>query len=141
MATRTIEVRRVFGTRPASVIDSNGALVAIRPEWSIWNAPRPLGGHVRWIGEFQCGIWYAALDESDEQFAPRYLKGLVADDARKLEFVGPVELEAFKQEYIAEHCPEESDADWMLEQPERVWLETYHQERGIRKETIEIPDR
>src|SRR4051812_30130531 len=114
MTKRTVEVRRGFGGRPTLVLDGQGRLADIPAAWTIWNAPRPLLGHVSWQGEFHCGIFYAALDETEPTWTSGFLKGLVADDARILEFVGLAELDAYRERYLAQ-IEDADDRAWMRE--------------------------
>ena len=34
----------------------------VPPHWTIYNAPRPLFGHMNWTGDFITGLFYAAID-------------------------------------------------------------------------------
>lgn len=54
--------------------------------WLVYNAPRPLVGHVTWQGEFRNGIFYAAVDPT-RWGADVYDDANRADDAREVDVV------------------------------------------------------
>lgn len=41
-------------------------------DWIIINAPRPIPGDIQWQGDFRHGIFYAALNPDDPNFASNY---------------------------------------------------------------------
>ncbi len=59
---------------------------AIAPSWIIFNAARPIPGHVTWQGEFLSGVFYAAIDPAGDR-AEYYTQRCVALDAKQLLFV------------------------------------------------------
>lgn len=117
----------------------------IPANWLIFNAPRPLAGHVGWIGEFRHGLFYVAIDPGDE-WGQRYIRRTIELDGWLIEFVDRVTtLKAFAQKTIDEYrlytvpvddaiadvqtamlvldgTSDDSDAIDMLDMLERNWL-------------------
>jgi len=60
--------------------------VEVGPDWEIWNAPRPLYGHLSWYGPFLSGLLYSAIDPNGD-YAEEYREFNRRNDARLLQWV------------------------------------------------------
>ena len=69
--------------------------------WEIYNAPRPLYGHVTWQGNFRHGIFYAAIDPEGD-YADEYRERTLQLDGSRCVFVTVDDVEEWATNYIAE---------------------------------------
>jgi hypothetical protein len=67
---------RLIGAQPADIPAS----------WQIWNAPRPIPGHIEWEGDFRHGIFYAAISPTGD-FAEEMTTRCRELDARPIDYV------------------------------------------------------
>ena len=91
--TRKVLGSRADIVRPQDLVATEGFL--------IFNAPRPLIGHVEWRGDFIHGVYYAAVDPSlgDGQ---HYIQRNIALYGHVLEFVSEAEVrESLQAHYNA----------------------------------------
>lgn len=72
------ETMRILDRRPADV----------PAHFEVWNAPRPLFGHVEWQGAFRHGVFYVAVDPNDRAVAERFTERNVALDGMRVLYAG-----------------------------------------------------
>lgn len=70
----------------------------------VYNAPRPLSGHVEWTGDFISGVFYAALDPTQPDYETR-LDYNQRMDAVRLEVVTPDQVVTEMVEYYTRERP------------------------------------
>ena len=81
------------GIMEVPVIEVRRDWPANAPEgWRVFNAPRPLYGHMTWDGEFVSGLFYAAVDPSEAN-TEAHVERNRALDARELVFLTQEELD------------------------------------------------
>ncbi len=89
--------------RPLSLPDE-----LIRADWLIYNAPRPIPGHILWQGDFRHGVFYAAIapegDPADE-FSDREwcIKRCRENDASLVVNISKEEVLVYKVKMDAEY--------------------------------------
>lgn len=102
--------------------------------WDIYNAPRPLHGHVTWVGNFHHGTFYAAVDPSDcampYRRGPRAIESNEKLDGWRIKYV---EKNAALAEYAAHLVRTEGyDLDELIAPENRRSLESgWFDECGI----------
>lgn len=84
---RTVTIKRVVGTKPAP------------PGHLLFNAPRPLYG-TTWQGDFEHGIFYAAVDPVGDPYAANWIKRNVELDGWLLEYITEADIEKWGREQL-----------------------------------------
>lgn len=79
--------------------------------WEIYNAARPFPATVTWQGEFIHGIFYGAIDPSDE-FADENRTRAKQLDASRLMFVSREVVEEWGRAYCAKYDVDYADFDF-----------------------------
>lgn len=97
----TIQTRTIIAQQPAHLP---------APHWHIYNAPRPLYGHLTWQGEFVSGIFYAAVCDLAED-AERLTDLNRRDAAVELCYVSEDFATDEQVEYYLRHFPHMSIDD------------------------------
>jgi hypothetical protein len=105
---RTCEIRYVIGDaleRP-QVVPHNDAPryyveggQTIPEDWEIYNAPRPLGGHLTWLDTDGPGGWFWAAVDPEGEFADEYRDRLYQNDARQLVWISEDQFYDVVQRY------------------------------------------
>ena len=85
--------------------------------WTIYNAPRPLYGHVRWQGDFRHGIFFAAVapegDPADEfNDAAEYHKRNRQLDGHECLWVPKAEVMVYGAQKAAEYGVDLDEFDY-----------------------------
>ncbi len=75
--------------------------VAPGPDWSVWNAPRPLVGQHTWTGPFRHGIFYAAVVRNADH--DRFAQLNIRDDAYPVELVTDQQIVAAVRAYAEDN--------------------------------------
>lgn len=107
-----IKKRVVVGDRPAT----------IPVGWIVCNAPRPIFGHVLWMGEFVTGRFYAAIDPEEPNADQLYALNC-QNDATILGFIN--EDAAFERgrEIIRERHGASAEVEAIVGEPaNRSWV-------------------
>jgi hypothetical protein len=105
----------------------------------VFNAPRPIHGLDRWMGEFRHGRYYAALrpEASYSSFALRDLRNL---DAVVIQYHSTDELNSIREEvqaYYDERFPGRVDVS---EHADRTVLSAWHDHVAPKTVKLEAPD-
>lgn len=101
-----MKILKILGEHPEWFAATDGSHGRIYPTWEIWNAPRPIYGHVQWTGEFRHGVFYAGIDP-DEEYADKWRRENISLDAWKLEYVTKQEALRQIREYYEKKYPED----------------------------------
>ena len=85
--------------------------------WTIYNAPRPLRGHMSWQGPFRHGIFYVAVappgDPADEfGDSELFTERNRSLDGHVCEWISREEIEEWGRSYCADNDVEYSDFDY-----------------------------
>lgn len=88
----------VIGERPHSVLE----------DWPIFNAPRPLCGHMEWQGEFEHGIFYVAVDP-DGYGAEGFVERNISLDGWLVEYWLKEKAVDAGRQYLLKKYPEDID--------------------------------
>ena len=101
--TRQLKVYKVLGQRPDKVLTDEG-FKKLPHRWEVYNAPRPLYGHLSWTGDFLHGIFYVAIDPSDDYVAENWKQENIRLDGWLLEWVSEDEAaDAMWQHYLDDY--------------------------------------
>ena len=103
----------VIGERPHSIPEN----------CLIFNAPRPLYGHMEWQGEFEHGIFYVAIDP-DSHGAEGFIEGNISLDGLLIEYWTKEKAIDAAKKCLFKKYPTEVDAINDLE--ERELIETFY---------------
>ena len=103
----------------------------IPADWTIYNAPRPLFGHVRWQGDFRHGVFFAAVapegDPADEfNDAAEFHKRDRQLDGHECLWVSKAEVMAYGAQKAAEYGIDLAEFDY----PDLVtsFVQNYHRQ-------------
>jgi hypothetical protein len=88
----------------------------IKPDWIVFNAPRPLIGNEEWQGEYRHGIFYVAVDPCVDEHSERIIKHNVDLDGWAVVYVAKSEFEAWKNSVLKEYGVAPEDADETIQE-------------------------
>lgn len=108
-----------------AVVNPDGS-AAIPADWTIFNAPRPLNGHITWQDDFRHGIFYAAVNPHG-YIADTMIRDNVNLHAFVLDYVGMVEVEAWCRQYAADNEISWEELDFSKSQMQDAYLRHFNQ--------------
>ena len=86
--------------------------------WELWNAPRPLYGHMQMVGPFLHGLLYAAIDPHQPD-ADMWRERNIQLDGRLVVFISRAKIEAWGRKFCAEN--EMDYDDFSYDEVVRSW--------------------